>query len=570
MKKLLILSGIVAASAIAMADRAQYFEVPGVQEFTGQMIVRPKQIDHYLQNGWTLQQAQLMKSMASQQIASLEVDYLPQTDMIVVDIPEGFNENSMSEHLMETGLYEYVEPNYMHFPALTPNDPFYGNQWHHPKVNSPLAWDIFTGNSNVIVAICDTGVRKTHQDLAGRFVSGYNSASNLSEANGGQINDIHGHGTHVTGIVTATGNNGVGVAGMAWNCKIMPIRVTNSGGGGSQISWMVAAINWAADNGAHVLNFSYSGVQDASFQTAGNYAKSKGCLVHFAAGNASQTNNNDHVDVVIVGSTNSGDTLSGFSNRGTATDCVAPGESIWSTSNSSDTSYQGTGWDGTSFASPIACGVSALIKGRNFGLTPNQVENILLTTCKDLGSAGEDTLYGKGRVDAQKALQNTPSPFEVDATSYTVGPQGLELGANDVNKIRTDNGTRAEAENTAVANTSIPAIRFNVFFTSPITSGITQLKLTVDAQTQFTNIEQRIEFVSRANNNNTYQKDLFVFGAANTDVTRTAITTNATEIADIVNPTTGALEARVRYRKAGVLPQAKFRGRPDMVHLTVN
>lgn len=571
LKKLAILGGIAALSALASAERAKYIEIPGVQEFTGQMIVRPKQIDHYLSNGWSREAAEQLKAMASQQVASLEVDYLPQTDMIVTTIPEGFDENSFANHLMKTGLYEYVEPNYRHFPALTPNDPLYGSQWHHPKINSPLAWDIFTGNnSSVIVAICDTGVRKTHEDMVGRFVSGYNSASNQTEANGGQVNDIHGHGTHVAGIVAATGNNGKGVAGMAWGVKIMPIRVSNSSNGGSNISWMVAAINWAADNGAHILNFSYSGVQDNAFQTAGAYAKSKGCLVHFAHGNSSAQNNNSHADVTIVGSVNSNDQLSWFSNYGAAQDCVAPGENIWSCSNSGDTSYQGTGWDGTSFASPIAAGISALIKGRNFSLTPNQVENILLSTCKDLGAAGKDNIFGWGRVDAQKALQNTPAPYEVNPSSYNVGPQGQEIGANNVSKIVNDDGTRAEAQNTAVANTNIPAIRFNVFFTSPITSGIAKLTLTVDAQTQFNNIEQRLEFVSRANNNNTYQKDLYVFTSANTDVTRSGTTTNAAEIADIVNPSTGALECRVRYRKVGVLPQALFRGRPDYIHLTVN
>ncbi|MBV6459140.1 MAG: hypothetical protein HONBIEJF_02283 [Fimbriimonadaceae bacterium] len=148
--------------------------------------------------------------------------------------------------------------------------------------------------------------------------------------------------------------------------------------------------------------------------------------------------------------------------------------------------------------------------------------------------------------------------------SYSVGPQGLEEGTNDVNKIKVDDGTRASATNTVVANSSIPAIRYNVFFTSPFLT-VTKLEATVDAQVQFANVEQRIDFVSLANPNSVYQKDLFVYGSANTDVTRTAVVTNATELSDIVNPTTGAFEVRVRYRKVGVLPSNTFRGRVDFI-----
>lgn len=156
----------------------------------------------------------------------------------------------------------------------------------------------------------------------------------------------------------------------------------------------------------------------------------------------------------------------------------------------------------------------------------------------------------------------------VSPSSYSVGPQGLEEGTNDVNKILTNDGVRTSATNTAVANSSIPAIRYNVFFTSPFLTP-TKLEATVDAQSQYANVEQRIDFVSLANPNNVYQKDLFVYGSANTDVTRTATVTNAAEIADIVNAGTGAFEIRVRYRKVGVLPSNIFRGRLDYVKVDV-
>jgi len=154
------------------------------------------------------------------------------------------------------------------------------------------------------------------------------------------------------------------------------------------------------------------------------------------------------------------------------------------------------------------------------------------------------------------------------ADSYSVGPQGLEEGTNDVNKIKVDDATRTSATNTVVANSSIPAIRYNIFFTSPFLS-VTKLEATVNAQVQFANVEQRIDFVSRTNTNNVYQKDLFVYGSANTDTTRTGTVMNATELADIVNPATGAFEVRVRYRKVGVLPSNTFRGRIDYIKVDV-
>jgi hypothetical protein len=159
--------------------------------------------------------------------------------------------------------------------------------------------------------------------------------------------------------------------------------------------------------------------------------------------------------------------------------------------------------------------------------------------------------------------------FGIYPDSYTVGNPGSEVGPNNVGKIRVDDAIRAEATNTAVANSSLPSIRYSVQFTSPKKNNVTALAAEVDAQTQYAGIEQRIEFVSRTNSNTLYQKDLFTFAAGNSDILRTATLDNPAEVADVFDPTTGKFEVRIRYRKVGVLPSATFAARIDLVRARI-
>src|SRR5207237_949281 len=156
--------------------------------------------------------------------------------------------------LMGTSAYQYVEPDWICYPQLTPNDPFFGSQWHHATIHSEKAWDVLTGSSSITIAITDTGVDHTHPDLMALLVPGYNAVDNLAETSGGQTNDVNGHGTHVAGDAAAAGNNGIGVSGVGWNFRIMPIRVSNVSGGGSSSSALSAGARWAADHGAKVIS----------------------------------------------------------------------------------------------------------------------------------------------------------------------------------------------------------------------------------------------------------------------------------------------------------------------------
>jgi subtilisin family serine protease len=247
----------------------------------------------------------------------------------------------------------------------------------------------------------DTGVDLDHPDLAGNVVSGYNVISP-----GAPPQDDHGHGTHVAGIVAAITNNNVGVAGVAGGCRIMPVKVLNNVGEGTDFD-VATGIQWAADNGARVINMSL-GSPDYSYALADavDYAYGKNVLIVAAAGN-------DGLEsilypaalphVMAVGATDKIDGRASFSNYGNALDIVAPGVNIFSTLW--DNSY--TYLSGTSMATPHVAGVAALVLSLHPEYTNDQVEKVLKAGCVDLGNPGWDPYYGYGRVDALAALEET-------------------------------------------------------------------------------------------------------------------------------------------------------------------
>ncbi|MBV6459840.1 MAG: hypothetical protein HONBIEJF_02994 [Fimbriimonadaceae bacterium] len=453
MNKAILTAVALLFAGATLAGSQDYKELPGVKEFSGQMIVRPKQIDDLLGQGVSIKQAMLLAQQAQQRLTPMTAEYVVEVDEYIINVPDGSNENLLASQLMGTGLFEYAHPNWILYPLLTPNDPRYGSQWHHPKIRSNIAWDYIQGNPSVTLAVCDTGVRKTHEDLTGRWVNGYNSASGQAEANGGQVNDVNGHGTHVAGCAAASGNNGKGVAGVAWTVKIMPIRVTNDAGGGASLSALTNGARWAVDNGAKPISVSYSGVDSSSIQTTGNYIKGKGGLLLWAAGNDNRNLTGfDHADVIVVGASNSSDGKASFSAYGRGVDVFSPGTGIWSSTRTSDTSYEA--WDGTSMATPVANGACALIWSMNPALTPNQVETILFNSCKDLGNAGNDDYWGWGRIDVGKAIESMgPLPPTANNDAYNANEgQTLNIAAPGVLGNDTDpNGQTL----TAVLDTNV-------------------------------------------------------------------------------------------------------------------
>jgi subtilisin family serine protease len=331
------------------------------------------------------------------------------------------SEETLALQLLQTGAMAYAEPDYEVQALLTPNDPSFAAQWWLTDVHAPTAWNTTTGNTNVIVAVCDTGVCTKHPDLAPNLIlPGYNSHLNSTN-----VEDTVGHGTQVAGCIGARGNNGLGVAGMAWNIKILPIRITYADGNGSAyVSDMAEGLMYGADHGAKVINCSFSGFNASTIDSAAQYCRGKGALVCFAAGNGAvdmtaATGYPNSTNMLVVGATTASDTLASWSNYGTPIDVVAPGDSILTTSLTNGYATV----SGTSFASPIAAGLAALIFSVNPKLTPAAVEGFITKTCKNLGN-NSNLGYGLIQADAAVALAAAPA-----APAVPVAPTSLTATA---------------------------------------------------------------------------------------------------------------------------------------------
>jgi len=271
--------------------------------------------------------------------------------------------------------------------AVVTNDPMRSQQWYIDKVLAPLGWSQATGRG-IVIAIADTGVDPNHPDLAARMVPGWNVASNNSDTS-----DIQGHGTLVAGVAAAIGNNGIGIAGVAPEASIMPIRITTPEQPNfAYFSVMAQAIQWAADNKAHVVNLSFANVNSSpTISTAAQYLYERGGVLVVSAGNTGIDDGFPSNPIIVAaGATSSNDARASFSSFGRHVDVTAPGVNTLST-------VRGGGygaWSGTSFSSPITAGVIALIKSANPALRPAQLISVLTDSTDDLGAAGYDIYFG--------------------------------------------------------------------------------------------------------------------------------------------------------------------------------
>ncbi|MEM0233413.1 MAG: S8 family serine peptidase [Candidatus Nezhaarchaeales archaeon] len=323
------------------------------------------------------------------------IDYIQQINVFVVSIPE--EKRSLIEStLLSSPLIDFVEIDYPIMISQVPSDPYYPLQWYLEKINCPSAWDITSGNSNVVVAVIDSGVDPTHPDLADKLLKGWNFYDNNDDTS-----DVYGHGTRVAGVVAAIANNNIGIAGVAWKCLILPIRVTNANGYTTS-SLISKGLIYAADRGAKVAVISFQVFGGSTITSAAKYFVEKGGVVIAAAGNTGKYENySDNQYIISVSATSSNDVIASFSSYGPYVDLSAPGVSVYTTA-------RGGGYvavSGTSFSAPIVAGIAALMYSLNPSLTPNQIEQILESTAVDLGDPGYDVYYGWGRVDAYKALK---------------------------------------------------------------------------------------------------------------------------------------------------------------------
>lgn len=297
--------------------------------------------------------------------------------------------------LADSGLFETIHKNYLYSANLTPNDPSYLRQAYFTGMNLDDAWNLTTGNEQVLIAVVDTGVDAMHPDFGGKVLGGWSSDG------AGTFEDVHGHGTAVAGVAAAVGNNGLGMAGVSWNSPIIAARVADRFGQSSS-SDIAAGILWAAGNGAKVINVSFAPLwTDRVVRSAAQSAFARGSLVVISAGNgAGLSTVEGYTETVIVGAVNN-DVLAPFSDRGPFVDLVAPGVSIRAP-------QRGGGYgvvSGTSFAAPIVSGVAALMWSVHPEMRPAVLRQLLLDSAVDLGPAGRDVSFGEGRVDALAAVQ---------------------------------------------------------------------------------------------------------------------------------------------------------------------
>jgi thermitase len=323
-----------------------------------------------------------------------------------LDFPENVDVLSIVKSYERSHFVEYAEPNYIYRICVSPDDTYFDLQWalnqsNNCDIDAPEAWGITTGDSNVIIAVVDTGIDYNHPDLVDNIWTnatgkhGYDFVDNDDDP----IDD-NGHGTHCAGIIGAIGNNSAGIAGVSWNCTVMAIKSISSGGGGYETD-LADGIIYAADNGADIISMSWGGYGDSQLiHDAIDYAYSKGAVLVSAAGN-SNTNTKSYPagydNVIAVAATDENDEKAYFSNWGSWVDIAAPGVNILSTIP--DDTYDW--YSGTSMACPYVAGVAALLLSKNSSLSQEQVCTILKSSTDNLTS---DYYIGMGRLNAYEAV----------------------------------------------------------------------------------------------------------------------------------------------------------------------
>ena len=344
---------------------------------------------------------------------------------------------------------ERAEPNYWRQPLATPNDPMYVEQWHYPQIRLPDAWDVTTGSPNVTVAVIDTGILSKHPDFAGQLVAGVDMISDAENAGDGdgvdsnpedagdkELGDSSSsfHGSHIAGTVAAATNNSVGIAGVAWGSRIMPVRALGRSGGDAfdviQSIRFAAGLSNVSGNlptrRADVINLSLGGTgfsqSEADAITA---ARDAGVIIVAAAGNSGTSEMEypaAYDGVVSVAATSQTNALASYSNFGATVDVAAPGgemgedvnadgfpDGILSTVGSdrdNALTYGYRRYEGTSMAAPHVAGVAALMKAVHADLTPAIFDQMLMEgrISDDLGPEGRDDQFGYGLINAFKAV----------------------------------------------------------------------------------------------------------------------------------------------------------------------
>jgi len=379
------------------------------------------------------------------------------SNIYALKLPDSFDPLMVANEYKNDPNVEYAEPNIIYESCTRPDDTFFNDQWalyqsNDFDIDATDAWDVTTGSKDVVIAIVDSGVYYNHPDLTDNIWSNEDEIpdNNIDDDNNGFIDDIrgydfvevditpiiqnpfanicpdedyiiednnprdaHGHGTHCAGIASAVGNNGKGIAGVSWNCSIMPVRAGfeflyfGEAVGVYETDDLVQAITYAADNGADIISMSWGGDSYSNaICGAIEYAYSKGCVLVAAAGNSNSDEKHypsSYENVISVAGTNNKDQRYEHSSYGDDVDVAAPAVDILSTIIPTEIFYAEK--SGTSMAAPHVAGIAGLLKSKYPDSSPEMITAMIKTGVDQIQS---DEYIGTGRVNAYKALTMSP------------------------------------------------------------------------------------------------------------------------------------------------------------------
>jgi len=413
---------------------------------------------------------------------------------------------SRIQQLQETGLFDYVEPDYLHVADAVPNDSAFSNGtlWglrnqgqsgglSGADIDAVRAWDITTGSTDVIVAVIDTGIRYTHQDLSAQMwqnpgESGALASDGIDNDGNGYVDDVYGinavtgsgnpmddngHGTHCAGTIGAAANGSGPHVGVAWNVRLMGLKFMDAGGSGFT-SDAIECINFAVAKGARVLSCSWGGGgYETSLKDAITRARNEGVLLVAAAGNESANSDviphypsgYDVDNVISVAALDRSDNLPGFSNYGSRNvDVGAPGVDIYSTYHTANDAYATS--SGTSMATPHVAGVAALVISKFPGISVFDLSQRLLATTVPVASLNGRSATG-GRVNAYNALTASPNgtlEVSVSSSGSLIAGQSVKLVAQVTDLTAIGNATVTGSA------TGLPSMTFRNDGVSPDTT----------------------------------------------------------------------------------------------------
>jgi thermitase len=330
---------------------------------------------------------------AVKKIGAKVLERLSRIDVSRLGLPKDLPVEAALEQLKRFPFVEFAEPNYIYRASWKTSDPFWDEQWGVAKIKAASAWGLQTGSDKIVIAILDTGVDLDHPDLVKKLVAGYDFIDGDD-----QPDDVAEHGTHCAGIAAAQTNNGVGVAGICPNCKIMPVRVLGADGG--LASDVAKGIIWAVDHGAKVISMSLGGLYESTAQSdAIDYAWDKGAVIVAASGNfgtADPHYPSYHEKCIAVGATEKDDARADYSNYGSWVDVAAPGTLIASTVPGGYAKMSGT-----SMATPFVAGLAGLVwSAMGTSASNTKVRAAIENGCDPIG----DWLSG-GRINARRSIE---------------------------------------------------------------------------------------------------------------------------------------------------------------------